>query len=241
MKTYWLSAFLIIVGNIWSPVAVSSPDHKSDPHYLAVGFFDLHVCNWPERRPFFLAVFSSYQYDRVRRVTVNAPDGKVVGEIDLTKFRIVDKKGKPRKKVFLTEMALPEPAADGWYRAVIEMDDGSRHVARDLVEIAIMERAQQRVPPHKSANIDLPREFRWAPVPGARFYRVFIRDLWDDERVIHSSKVLTESRYPVPPNLLKAGGYYSWKVHARDVNEDTERGDFNHGSLTDYIEFSVKP
>lgn len=241
MKITGLSTLWMIVALVSLPPMALAKNREGDPHYLSVGFFDLHVCNWPDREPFFLAVFSTYQYDKVKNVKVFAPDGKAVGSFVLDKFQIIKKKGKPTKKVFLTQMPLTDPKQDGWYRARIEMADGSRHVAKDYVEIIIMDRAQQRVPPENSVNIDPPRELRWRPVPGARFYRVYIRDIWDGERVIFSSKVLTEPKVSVPPNLLKPGGYYGWKVHARDVNEDAERGDFNHGSLTDYIEFSVKP
>jgi len=70
---------------------------------------------------------------------------------------------------------------------------------------------------------------------------VVIKDLWNDEKMVYSSKLLKEPRLVVPSGLLQPGGYYSWLVHARDVNEDPVLGDFNRGSQTDAIEFSIKP
>lgn len=241
MRIYWLSALFVVVGNMWFTVAVSAPDHKNDPHYIAVGFFDLHVCNWPDRKPFFLAVFSSDQYDKVKHVNVFAPSGKKVGGINLANYRLISKKGKPLKKAFLTEMALIEPVQNGWYRAEIEMKNGARYIAKDFVEIRLLPRALNRIPPPGARNIATPRELKWDPVPDAKFYRVVIRDLWNDEKVVYSSRLLKEPRLVVPGGLLQPGGYYSWLVHARDVNEDPVLGDFNRGSQTDAIEFSIKP
>ncbi len=241
MKHPLLFAMLAVSALSFTTISADVNKRKNDPHYLPVGFFDLHVCNWHDRKPFFLAVFSSHQYDQVKSVKVFAPNNNLVGRFNLTKFRVIDKKGKPRKKAFLTQMALTNPRQDGWYRAEIEMKNGTRHVAKDFVKISLMQRARNRVPSAGAANIELPREFIWDPIPGAKYYRVFIKDLWDDERVIHSSKMLKEPRFKVPRNVLQPGGYYSWRVHARDINEDQKLGDFNHGSLTRDIEFSVKP
>ncbi|MCG6975134.1 MAG: hypothetical protein LJE56_01855 [Acidiferrobacterales bacterium] len=241
MKTAWLSTLLIVAASIWVPAAVSSTNHKNDPHYLPVGFFDLHVCNWPDRKPFFLAVFSSYQHDKVKRVNVFAPNGNKVGGINLANYRLIRKEGKPLKKAFLTEMELTEPLQNGWYRAEIEMINGARYIAKDFVEIRLLPRALNRIPAAGATNIAAPRELKWDPVPEAKFYRVVIKDLWNDEKMVYSSKLLKEPRLVVPSGLLQPGGYYSWLVHARDVNEDPVLGDFNRGSQTDAIEFSIKP
>ena len=49
--------------------SLSSPDTQSatsgDSHYSSVGFFDIHVCNWPDRPLFFLAVFSTYNFNDI--------------------------------------------------------------------------------------------------------------------------------------------------------------------------------
>jgi len=233
---------LLLIAAMAVPAAMAGKtDHKNDPHYTKGGFFDLHVCNWPDRDLFFLAVFSSYQFQHVDKVSVFAPDGTAVGKFNLEKYRLIRKKGKPLKKAFLSHMAIPAPKKGGWYRADILMKDGRHYEARDFVRIEFMERARKRFPPHKANDIDLPGVLTWKPIPGAKFYRVFIKDLWEDERVIHSSKLLTEPRFKVPTNLLQRGGFYSWRVHARDINEDPLLGDFNHGSLTGDIEFMVRP
>lgn len=70
---------------------------------------------------------------------------------------------------------------------------------------------------------------------------MFIRDLWDDERLIYTSKLLTTAELVLPENLLQPGGYYSWIIHARDVNEDVRLGDFNRGSMSRPATFSVTP
>ena len=43
----------------------------------------------------------------------------------------------------------------------------------------------------------------------------------------------------VSAGMAKRGGMYSWIVHSRDVNEDLLLGDFNHGSLSKPVVFSV--
>ena len=43
----------------------------------------------------------------------------------------------------------------------------------------------------------------------------------------------------LPDDLLEYGGYYSWRVDARDVNEDVRLGDFNMGSLSAWQEFTI--
>jgi hypothetical protein len=43
----------------------------------------------------------------------------------------------------------------------------------------------------------------------------------------------------LPPGLIEDGGYYSWLIHARDINEDIKLGDFNSGSMSTPVSFSV--
>lgn len=42
-------------------------------------------------------------------------------------------------------------------------------------------------------------------------------------------------------DLLRRGGSYTWRVHARDVNEDKDLGDFNLGAMGPVLSFSVAP
>ena len=68
---------------------------------------------------------------------------------------------------------------------------------------------------------------------------MFIRDQWNDDKLIYTSKLLTKAELQLPPGLIEDGGYYSWLVHARDINEDITLGDFNSGSLSAPVTFSV--
>ena len=68
---------------------------------------------------------------------------------------------------------------------------------------------------------------------------MFIRDLWK-EKDIYTSELLDKPELLLPKGLLKAGGYYAWRVHARDVNEHALLGDFNNGSLTSHVTFSIR-
>ena len=68
-----------------------------------------------------------------------------------------------------------------------------------------------------------------------------MRDLWDESKLIFSSKLLDKPSVQLPAGLLEAGGYYSWIVHARDLNEHFMLGDFNHGSLSATVHFSIEP
>ena len=70
---------------------------------------------------------------------------------------------------------------------------------------------------------------------------MFIRDIWNDGELIHSSKLLDRPEVVLPEGLLEPGGYYSWIVHARNTNEDVKTGDFNHGSLNKPATFSIAP
>ena len=79
----------------------------------------------------------------------------------------------------------------------------------------------------------------WKAVPGAKHYMVFIKDTWE-QRTIYTSKTLSKPELVLPKDLLKQHSDFTWRVHARDVNENVLLGDFNHGSLNLPITFSVK-
>ena len=86
----------------------------------------------------------------------------------------------------------------------------------------------------------MPRALTWNRVEGAGYYEVFIRDLWDDNRLIYTSKLLNEPRLELPAGLIRPGGLYSWLVHARDIDRDIRLGDFNRGSMSRPVTFSVR-
>jgi hypothetical protein len=100
--------------------------------------------------------------------------------------------------------------------------------------------ARNPQPAADAEDIAAPRQLSWDAVPGARAYQVFLHDIWEGEAIIFRSAHLTQNRIELPDGLLKPGGYYMWRVHARDVDEDVELGDFDHGSLTPYFKFSVQ-
>lgn len=82
-------------------------------------------------------------------------------------------------------------------------------------------------------------ELRWDPIPGAKYYEVFLRDDWAGTEAT-ASGVLTEPRFVPPQGMLQPGGAYVWRIHARDSNGNVLLGDFNHGSLSQEMSFTVK-
>jgi hypothetical protein len=119
------------------------------------------------------------------------------------------------------------------------MNDGTVYQARDKVHLQLMPWAQKMTPTDK-AEVAVPTQLSWEPLAGAKYYKVFIKDQWDDGRQIFESKLLTDPRLVLPPGLLRADGWYSWRIHARDVNEDISLRDFNYGSLSAEAEFTTR-
>lgn len=214
--------------------------NEGDPHYNAAGFFDIHVCSWPEKPRFLMALFSTTRFDEVAKVAVFAPDGKFVGDLDLTRFRAFKTKSGQPKRAFITHFDLPVKMVDGWYRAVIGLKDGSRFVARDYVINHFMPFPTGTHPVPDADNVPVSTELRWDPVPGAKYYQVFLRDEWAVGIKTTASDLLAEPRFVPPPGVLQSGGEYVWRIHARDSNGNVLLGDFNHGSLSAEMRFRVK-
>jgi len=211
-----------------------------DPHVTPVGFFDLHVCNWPDRPLFFKAVFSTTRFEEVDNVTVFSPAGRALFEFNLGQYKVVRKPGKPLKRVHLVDIPVPPDAANGWYTARVRTRDGREYIARDRVQIRRLGMVSGAVaPPDESTPPIVPAELRWSPVPGTKFYVVFIYDRFDDNKVVFESPRVTEPRAIVPARILQPGGAYAWRVNARDRFEDHEFGDFNHGSLSPEFHFNT--
>ena len=207
--------------------------------YLVVfRFFDIHVCNWPDRSLFFLTLFSSYQHNDIAKVEVFTPKGQTIGELDFTEYRLIQKKGNPDKKVFMKNFEIPENAGDGWYSATVTMKNGTRYAAEDFVVLRKMQRPTNILPEDGAEDIALPRKLTWDPIPGAKFYRVFIKDNWEGVTILES-ELLSKPELILPEGKLSPGGFYSWRIHSRDVNENVLLGDFNHGSLTNPMTFTV--
>jgi len=238
LKIQLLAALAIASLCQFPAMATSDPDPE-DRHYNKIGFFDVHVCNWPDQPLFLMPLLSTTRYDDIANVDIFYPDGRQLAELNLSRFRILETRDAPKKHVFINQIGLPEDAVEGWYSAQITLKNGETVSARDYVVLSKLGRADGQNPAHEETLASPPEKLSWNPVPGANFYQVFIRDQWEDDKLIYTSKLLTEPSLTLPPGLVKQGGYYSWLIHARDINEDIKLGDFNSGSLSTVMTFSV--
>ena len=222
--------------------SLSSPDTQSatsdDSHYSSVGFFDIHVCNWPDRPLFFLAVFSTYNFNDISNIQVLSPDNKIIGEFNLKKYRLIIDKKKKEKRVFIKQLEIPANAKNGWYSTKVNLKNGTTIIPKDYVIIDKLAIAKISNPNIKKELKSIPKSFVLKKIAGAQYYQAFIRDTWDS-KLIYKSKLLNKPEIHIPDNLLEKGGFYSIQIHARDTNEHKLLGDFNHGSLTTKIEFSI--
>jgi hypothetical protein len=61
----------------WLPAATTAGQkNPQDRHYNGIGFFDIHVCNWPERALFFMPLFSTPRFDEIETIEVSYPNGR---------------------------------------------------------------------------------------------------------------------------------------------------------------------
>jgi hypothetical protein len=217
---------------------VDVPMIENDPHRNEMGFFDIHVCNWPDRPVFFKTLFSSTKYDDIQSMEMFHPDGTRLGDLDLRHFMKIDKKGKPYKRVFMKDIPVPENSTDGWYTITVTSKSGKQYTAKDYVVMTRLPRPTGMNPPDGAEDVPMPTELTWDPVPGAKHYQVYIRDAFENKMIL-SSKLLNEPRIKIKPGLFEPGGVYSWSIHSRDVNENVILGDFNIGSLSDKSIFSI--
>lgn len=221
---------------------ISTRDSQSAPsddlHYSQVGFFDIHVCNWPNRPLFFLALFSTYNFNDISNIQVFSPDNKIIGELNLKKYRLFIDKNKKEKRVFINHFEIPANAKNGWYYTKVNLKDGTTIIPKDYVIIDKLKIAKISKPNIKKELESIPKSFILKKIKGAQYYQAFIHDNWDS-KLIYKSKLLNKPEIHIPDNLLKKGGLYTIQIHARDTNEHQLLGDFNHGSLTKKIEFSI--
>jgi hypothetical protein len=208
-----------------------------DPHYSQAGFFDLHLCHWPDRAPFFKAVFSTFDFNNLESVSIENPDGTEILKLDTSSFIEFKSKGR-KKRAFLQDHELADTPKAGWYTAKIHLKDGTVAEARDYVDPGLLPFAEKTYP-EESQEVPLPVTVRWNPIKGATHYKVVIRDIWNNRKIAFRSKLITESALTIPDGKLEVDGEYEWLVHARDVNEDPILGDFNLGSQTAYSTFTV--
>jgi len=238
---------LFLCATMLAGCAVSRPEvpdafsPQPDPHYTPAGFFDGHVCQWPDRPLFFKWLFSSTQYEQLDEIKLFSPVGEFIAKIDLAQYRLAKRPGQPDKRMYLVDTPVPANTPDGWYYAIIRTKNGQTYQARDNIEIGKLVMAGAGMQPAPDATLPLqPRELAWGAVPGAKYYQVFVHDVWNDEKQIYQSPLLTQPRVTLPPGLIKPGGVYLWRVHSRDMNGDPEYGDFNLGSLSAFVSFSVQ-
>lgn len=225
-------------------VFAGNAEHPKDTHYTDSGFFDIHICNWPDREPFYMALYSTTKFKEIKSIELMDVQGKKFAELNVSKFKIIKAKTikakkKPEKRVVISHIPLLKERVDGWFTAKITLTDGTVHLAKDFVEHGLVSMASDLWPAQKEKISDVPKTLKWSAIKGATYYRVSIRDKWDENKLIFSSKVLNKPEVVLPKDLLEYGGYYSWLVHARDVNGDVKLGDFNLGSLSVRQEFTI--
>ena len=220
-------------------MTTSNNIRSNDPHYTPAGFFDIHVCNWPDRELFFMPLFSTTRYSEITGIDVQYPDGTALTSLNLEKYMVLNQKEKPEKHVFISKIDVPDSARDGWYTATINLADGTKIIAKDYVIISGLPRATGMSPPDGAEDIPVPEKLTWSSTGEGSYYQVFIRDSWNDDKLIYTSRLLNKPELEIPSGLLQPHGLYSWKVHARDVNEDILLGDFNKGSMSRAVTFSV--
>ena len=135
-------------------------------------------------------------------------------------------------------MDVPKGSVDGWYTATVRMADGTQVVAKDYVIISSLPRVSGFNPPDGAEEVAIPEKLTWDAI-GTSYYQVFIRDIWNDSKLVHRSKLLDKPELTIPPGMLEPDGLYSWQIHSRDVNEDVKLGDFNKGSMSLISTFST--
>ncbi len=240
--SYYRFTRLLVVYLFILLFSLPSPGTQSatsdDSHYSSVGFFDIHVCNWPDRPLFFLAVFSTYNFNDISNIQVLSPDNKIIGEFNLKKYRLIIDKKKKEKRVFIKQFEIPANAKNGWYYTKVNLKNGTTIIPKDYVIIDKLEIAKISNPNIKKELKSIPKSFVLKKIAGAQYYQAFIRDTWDS-KLIYKSKLINKPEIHIPDNLLEKGGFYTIQIHARDTNEHQLLGDFNHGSLTKKIDFSI--
>jgi len=165
MKTR-LWPFMLATSCLFSETVYAG--NEGDPHYTSAGFFDAHVCNWPENPRFLMALFSTPRFDEVAKVSVFAPDGKFVGDLDLNRFRAFKTQSGQAKRAFIAHFDLPGKVVDGWYRAEVGLKDGSQFEARDYVVHQFMAQPTGTQPVPGASDVPASVELRWDPIPGAK-------------------------------------------------------------------------
>lgn len=240
MKILFFISLLVALVSATHTVSVLAAEVDSfdtDLHYTPAGFFDVHVCNWPEKGVFYMLVFSTVKYDDIKHVDFFNVDGKRLGAVDWNAYRLHPK--LKDKRIYIINTGLTDSPKDGWFRASIQMKDGKTIPSKDYVIHGSMGFANNLAPMDGSVLNEAPSTFTWMPPAGSTHWVVTIRDVWDNDAVVYTSNALTKPTLTLPDGILKKGGVYAWRVHSRDGNGNILLGDFNHGSMSLVTLFSI--
>lgn len=218
--------------------ADEAPELKQDPHINALGFFDIHICNWPQRPNYFKVLFNTEKYQYIDSMSVYTPEDKLLVTLDKTKFKTLKRKYRPDKRIYILDIDVPEFATTGWYKIDVKTKNGKSFQAKDYVIMSRLERVSKMTPSGEDIEVRLPVTLQWKTVPGAYYYRVFVRDAWTDE-LVYSSNTIEKNAIRIPKNRLETGGYYYWSVNSRDLNGHILLGDFHMGSMSEKAFFNV--
>lgn len=234
---YILSSIILLTAGV-NAKAENTLEINDDPHRSKLGFFDIHICNWPNRTKYFKILFSSEKYDQIESMEVYTPENKLFVKLDKRKFITLKRKNKPDKRVFIIDADITETASTGWYYIKINTKDGKKYNAKDYVVMNRLNRASSMQPSNKNIQYKSPITLKWKKIEGAQYYQVFVRDEWT-QKLIFKTKLINSNKVKIPNIKLEPGGHYSWRVHARDINEHVLLGDFNMGSMSEYAYFSI--
>jgi hypothetical protein len=159
---------------------ISARDSQSatsdDLHYSKVGFFDIHVCNWPNRPLFFMTLFSTYNFNDISNIQIFSPDNKIIGELNLKKYRLLIDKNKKEKRVFIKQFEISANAKNGWYYTKVNLKDGTTIIAKDYVIIDKLNIAKISTPNIKKELNTIPKSFILKKIKGAQHYQALIHD-----------------------------------------------------------------
>ena len=120
LKQIYLSIIFLPVFILNTSNAEEHIELNSDPHYNQLGFFDIHICNWPERPGFFKILFSSEKFQQIESMSVYTPDNQLLANLDKKEFRTLKRKNKADKRVYILDIDVPELASTGWYKIEIK-------------------------------------------------------------------------------------------------------------------------
>ncbi len=244
LKIKCLAISTVLVCTLPSQQAFASNQIHKDWHKDELGFFDIHYCNWPDRTPFLMLVYATHHYNNLDSIKVLTPEDSELGEINQNTYRYlaaktVNGKNIADKKVFITQIPFTKNLTKGTFKAVVTTHSGQIHQYKDEVNVDyIIASAKINYPVDKATEITLTPTLKWQPVDQAKYYQIFIKDNWTGEKV-YASKTLNQTQFTLPKEILKKDGWYAWKVHAKDMDETIQYGDFNAGSLSETITFTT--